>query len=107
MLFIMPVAVEPAGLRASLARREHADSFGEYSLMKWRMNIHVVNTHGTGRGPKRSLSQFALVITALSAGYAVVVASLLYLHASLCFQLTVRPGHRLSGQQQCWFAVPR
>jgi hypothetical protein len=96
MLFIMPVAVEPAGLRASLARREHADSFGEYSLMKWRMNIHVVNTHGTGRGPKRSLSQFALVITALSAGYAVVVASLLYLHASLC-----------SGQQQCWFAVPR
>jgi len=68
MLFIRPVAVEPAGLRASLARREHADSFGEYSLMKWRMNIHVVNTHGTGRGPKRSLSQFALVITALSAG---------------------------------------
>ena len=52
MLFIMPVAVEPAGLRASLARREHADSFGEYSLMKWRMNI-MSSTHMVPVGGQR------------------------------------------------------
>ena len=52
MLFIMPVVVEPAGLRATLARREHADSFGEYSIMKWRMNI-MSSTHMVPVGGQR------------------------------------------------------
>ena len=76
MLFIMPVVVEPAGLRATLARREHADSFGEYSIMKWRMNI-MSSTHMVPVGGQRGRFHSSLVI-ALSAGYAVVVASLLY-----------------------------
>jgi hypothetical protein len=39
-------------LRASLARREHADSFGKYSLMKWRMNI-MSSTHTVPVGGQR------------------------------------------------------